>query len=732
LRQVTILYKHTVACLACIILFAVPLTVYSQIVHISGTPDANKIIHSDIILEDIYFEPRMIDNLRNAFYQVPGYTTFAAKREVTFNPENSGKIIIKESGDRVWYLRLRSIDAKSVNIIFSKFRLQKGEKVFIYDNILHSTKGPFTDKNNKPAGTLAIMPVPGEEVIVEYHMKPPYDDSRLEVGQVAHDYIGITGRDTFSKDIYYGASQPCNVDINCESGSNWQLEKNSVVRIIAGGTELGTGFLVNNTKEENIAFVITANHVIRNIQNAVNSIYVFRYESPYCDGPDGTTEYSISGAEMMAEDVNTDFTLVRLISFPPITYRPYLAGWDVRAIIPDNTVTIHHPSGDVKKITTDLDSPVISTFQNLYTNGFWKVLRWEEGTTEGGSSGSPLFNQDNRVVGYLTGGEAVCGNSINDYFARMDIAYDNNPDFYSRLKPWLDPAHTETLVLDGRDPYEDIKAGFDTLCNCEGDSRYLTEYEAPGTGYTTGYNSDSTVMYAEKFLVEPGQELTEVIMEVGDSRMVSNLDSITIFLMTGLNEPETVIARRSLFIREAQDSTPLYFDFLSPIPVPEMFFVAWHLWYKENAADEERQFAVFHGAPVSVSENTAFFNDHLQWYPFFDHQNYPASLNLCVKAITVDSTVVSSLDSIYGNTEMVQLYPNPVSGLLNIKMLDNIYGEVIYSLVNHSGITVMKGCFYPDGSGSVHEINMSALPTGIYYLILKNGDSISSHKLVRK
>jgi hypothetical protein len=692
----------------------------------------DKISSSDIILEEIYFERSLIDSMWTAFYEIPGNSTFAVKKEVSYGPGNTGKTIISETGERVWYLRLRSAGARSLNIIFSKYRLLEGEKVFVYDKNMTTVRGPFTSGNNMESATLAIMPVAGEELIIEYHMRSPYDGERLVVGQVAHDFIGITGGHYLSKDIYFGSSQPCNVDINCEPGMSWQLEKNSVVRIIAGGTELGTGFLVNNTKEENIAFVITANHVIRTAQNAINSIYVFRYESPFCSGPDGPSEYSLSGAEMMAEDANTDFTIVRLITFPPITYRPYLAGWDVRGLIPDNTVTIHHPSGDVKKISTDLDSPVIATFQDLYTNGFWKVLRWDEGTTEGGSSGSPLFNQDHRVVGYLTGGEAVCGNSVNDYFGRMDIAYDRNPDFYGRLKPWLDPARSGVLVLDGRDPYEETKSTVDTLCNCSGDERYLTAYEAPGTGYTTGYNSDSIVMYAEKFLVDPGKELTEVIMEIGDSRFITSLDSITLYLMSGLNEPQSVIARKTIYLKETQDTTDLYFDFFTPLPLPEVFFISWHLWYKENAADEQQQFAVFHGSPVSLSENTAWFKDNVNWHPFYDHPSFPDPLNICVKVLAADSTVFSSLDTIYGSTDLVKLYPNPVSDILIISMMDDVFGEVKYSLVNSMGIKVLQGYFQSDGYGSVHEINLSALTPGVYFLALESNNSFSSHKLVRK
>lgn len=728
---INIKYKLLIRGLVFNVLFVLPLYGYSQILHTQGVPDKNKIIFSDEILVEMSFNPYVIDSMRNAFFETPAATTFAAKQVVNFSPENSGRVIKNESGEMVWYIRIRSEEAKSMNIIFSDFGLLEGEKVFVYDNLMKSLRGPFTWLNNKQVGRLAIMPVIGEEIIIEYHMKTPYRNNRLMIGQIAHDFIGIVGVDE-SKDIYYGNSQPCNVDINCESGSEWQLEKNSVVRIIADGTELGSGFLVNNTGGENIAFVITANHVIRSPEDAINSIYVFRYESPYCDGPDGLTDYTLSGAKMMAEDANTDFTIVRLDDFPPLVYKPYMAGWDVRDIVPERTITIHHPSGDVKKISTDNDPPVIATFQNLYQNGFWKVLQWDEGTTEGGSSGSPLFNHNHRVVGFLSGGEAVCGNSVNDYFARLDIAYDISTDIYESLKPWLDPEDSGILVLDGRDPYEDIKVDFDTLSNCEGDSRYLTEYSLPGTGYTTGFNSDSIIMYAEKFTVNEGMELTEVIMQIGDSKIIQNYDSITVYIMTGLTKPESVIARRSLFIKEARDSSDLYFDFFFPVPLPEIFYIAWQLWYREQALAEHQQFAVFHGAPVSIPENTAYFKDLIDWYPFYDHPNQSDALNLCVKAVIADSTVITGIDKIPGNAEIGYIYPNPVSEKLKIKTLAANHGEIRYSIIDNSGITAMEGYLHYADSGYVFELDVSALTPGIYFITLENEYSFTVYKFIRK
>lgn len=706
-----------------------PFLLLSQLVHEPGFPEADKIIYSDKILEEMFFATEMTDSMRYAFFYEPGTNTFAVEKKVSYSPVNSGITVNSVTGDRVWYLRIRSENARSLNIIFSRFDLRKGEKVFVYDKSMLSVKGPFTYLNNKQGRGLAVMPVPGHEIIIEYHMADTGESERLVIGQVAHDFIGVAGG-IDAKDGFYGNSQSCNVDINCESGRDWQLEKNAVVRIIAGGTELGSGFLVNNTNGENIPYVISANHVIESEQHAFNSVYVFRYESPYCDGPDGSTDYSLSGAEMMAVNANTDFALVRLDDFPPINYKPYLAGWDVSGTVPDSTVSIHHPSGDVKKISTDKDPPVTDTFQDLYDDGFWKVLQWDEGTTEGGSSGSPLFDQDHRVVGLLTGGEAVCGNSVNDYYSRLDITYDLDDEQYRSLMPWIDPARSGITVLDGRDPYAENREGFDTLCNCAGNERYITEYELPGTGYTTGFNSDSLVMYAEKFRVGAGLELTEMIFEVADVNFINSTDSITVYIMSGITEPESELARRTLKIIDARDSSNLYFDFVDPVPLPEEFFVAWHLWYRDEASAEQQQFSVFHGPPVDISNNTAWFKDIISWYPFYEHPYSTDPLSLCVKVITAVNTVYNSIDELIPAVKFMSIYPNPSSGRLRIRLIDDLPGLAGYAVIDNSARIVMKGRYYSTGAGHVHEIDVSGLVPGIYYINVEAPGGSSTDKLI--
>ena len=108
----------------------------------------------------------------------------------------------------------------------------------------------------------------------------------------------------------------------------------------------------------------------------------------------------------------------RFIPFAVIN--PIYAGWSNEFFPPENSVTIHHPNGDVKKISVDNDPAVVTSYSDFDDNAFWNILQWDIGTTEAGSSGAPLFDQDHRVIGILSGGDASCGHSVNDYFLHVN------------------------------------------------------------------------------------------------------------------------------------------------------------------------------------------------------------------------------------------------------------------------------------------------------------------------
>ena len=120
---------------------------------------------------------------------------FAIPVPVNLNPGNAGRIF-QNNNESVWVLGIRSKEAKSLNLILEPFKIPEGAYVYIYDSSKKTIRGAFTDENNSPSGILPTMPVPGEELILEYHVPAGTKwENTLGVSQVSHDFIGVLGSD---------------------------------------------------------------------------------------------------------------------------------------------------------------------------------------------------------------------------------------------------------------------------------------------------------------------------------------------------------------------------------------------------------------------------------------------------------------------------------------------------------------------------------------------------------
>jgi lysyl endopeptidase len=678
---------------------------------------------------EISIESQILQSLAGYKPEKDASFQFAVPVPVNLVPENSGCIV--DMGDEImWIVGIRSKSAQSLNLILGPFHIPAGAYVYIYGEGKEVVRGAFTDENNNPSDMLPTMPVPGEEIILEYHVPKGIKwKGTVGISQVAHDYLGVFGSET-KKDNRFNLSQPCNVDINCPLGSAFQTEKRAVCRLIVRGTELCTGVLVNNTNQQNRPLLLTAQHCIVDQNDANKSLFVFGYESPWCGGPDGRVTHSLSGSVLRSTNANIDFSLVELSSFPPFVYRPYLAGWDVSGIIPQNTVAVHHPDGDVKKISVDLNQPVTSTFTGYLTDGFWKILQWDNGTTEGGSSGSPLFDQDKRVVGILTGGEAVCGRSVNDYFAKLSVSYNLSSLLYQQLKGWIDPAVSGVLQLNGRDPYASNLLTVDTLSNISPAEVLLTtKYSLPGTGYTTGFNSDSLVMYAEHFLNPSGREISEVLIKMSKVNSVLTVDSVLVGVFEEGPIPGTVLASQRIGLNEAKDSFMVKVDFKNTVHVTGNFYIGWRIYYKDRAISETRQFAVFHSSDkILPSLNTAWFNDGTTWKKFTQHSFSPMSVSLDVKVVTTGNSIINEIRDPILTLEEFIVYPNPAKDQVFILSKREVT-ETDLILTDLDG-SIFKKEHLSNLFPGEYRIDVSELNPGVYFLNFISSYIRETHKLV--
>jgi hypothetical protein len=387
---------------------------------------------------------------------------FGYKHKVDYNLDNSGTWISLPNGDRMWHLEIYCPAALSVNLLYNKFWLPEGAKFFIYSNDKKHSIGAFTSVNNKstkenPHG-FATGLVYGEKITLEYYLPESVKETGIiSIACVVHGYRYINLYD--GEDKSYNGSGSCNINVNCPQGDNWQKEKNAIAMIVVGGYRWCSGSLINTTANDARPLFLTANHCMDGHDAEGDSIltswsFYWHYESPNCTSTYDPPYESTSGATLIANNSTSDFALLRLSENPKddSEVTPYYLGWDRTNNPGAGGVGIHHPSGDIKKISlydmTPQSTSYLSNTEDSNAN-HWRVI-WSAGTTEGGSSGSPLVNDSRRVIGQLHGGYASC-NALNspDWYGEFNVSWNNSANPKRRLNNWLDPNNTGVTVLDG-------------------------------------------------------------------------------------------------------------------------------------------------------------------------------------------------------------------------------------------------------------------------------------------
>lgn len=368
----------------------------------------------------------------------------------------------------VWTLSVESKDAEALIFYSDNFQLPRTGKFFVYNPERTKVLGAFTHRNNNEIHTFATEYIEGDKIILEYYQpNTELEQAQIELTEIGYAYRGITKLSS-----EYRSSGDCNVNVNCSEGDNYRQQQRGVCRIQVrmSSQYIGwcTGTLVNNTNYDLKPYLLTAAHCIEDVVSSSyysQFVFYFRYENSGCSvtASEPSRSRSVTGTSVKAYD-NTygsngsDFALMLLSDDIPQSYSPYWCGWDKRNTAVNNGVGIHHPSGDVKKIST-FNTRLQNSSYGSDNATHWYV-EWAEtengwGIMEGGSSGSALFNTDGRIIGTLTGGASGCDVPASykyDVYGKMSWHWSSNGNTNSRkLDHWLDPNETGVNYIDGMD-----------------------------------------------------------------------------------------------------------------------------------------------------------------------------------------------------------------------------------------------------------------------------------------
>lgn len=638
---------------------------------------------------------------------------FAHPFDVSLTLTNSGQWY--DAGQvKVWQLSIRSADAYSLNVIFGRFHLPEKARLYVIGTKSGLIKGAYTSENNSSSQVLAVEPVAGDELLIQY--EEPVEvafPGVLEISRISHDFMGVSSAGDHRP---LGISSSCNVNINCDLANGTENIRDAVCRIIVEGVDLCTGTMINNTDNDGKPYLLTAYHCIENNTQANKSVFLFNYEAPACATVDGDISRSLSGSTLRASFDSLDFALVELTGIIPSDHHHYLAGWNRRSQAPSSTKSIHHPMGDIKKIATDKDVSVVGRYSTDYiNNGFWRILRWENGTTESGSSGGPLFDNTNLLVGTLTGGSATCSTPTNDFFARFNFAWDYRKETNQQLKTWLDPAGTNTDRLEGLRPYKGAELCTPITNIMNSDFHDALQITVGGTrrGYYGGTNTAGFTDFAEQYKLQGNCEIQGVSLGIARAKvsLASAQPYINVQVHEGTSLPGTLLHSQRFNIGDFYAGAMNYLAFSRPVKTSGNFFITYNV--QELSARDT--LAVYLAKRAQDTSNSFFMKNASGWLSYNTQNAQGNGSALLTELIACNLDAATVIDTFNTDAGAV-FFPNPVTGneALVVTTKDQI--EYVESIVVYDLMGKVQNISYSFRTPNELLLNFSGMRSGVYFI----------------
>jgi len=334
---------------------------------------------------------------------------------------------LPESQGAAYVGAVTSVDAWALRLSVDLSPLAADEEVWVIDPISTRAFGPYTARDHAPGGRWLATIEGDTAVLVARSTSGGRPDIRLT--GVAHFFRSVQAAFTKLLD--------CNINIACETSPGIQQLSSGVGLMLIGSTGACSGTLLNNPDTPNVEepYFMTANHCVPDGGPATSVEVIWDYRATQCGTNDppalGTLPRS-NGVALLATNANLDCTLLQLDQVPSGSFGRFYAGWTTDPVtVNQNIIGIHHPQFSHMRISYGVVTG--TNVRSLkYSNQIG--VQWAQGVTEGGSSGSGLFDQATlRYVGNLSNGTV---HNCNNPALNTDN-YGNFRLFFPQGESWL-------------------------------------------------------------------------------------------------------------------------------------------------------------------------------------------------------------------------------------------------------------------------------------------------------
>lgn len=359
---------------------------------------------------------------------------------------NEGVTAVTLDGGLVWTLPISSPNAGAIRVHLENVSLPPNTELYIYSRAGEAF-GPYTTSGPNGTGEFWTQSVFGSEAVLQLHVpgtvnKVALQQMTLSVTEVGHigsrftDNLGVTAAG-------FCGNPSCIVDASCYSGANATKDAIAKMEWIKGAFiyTCTTGLIADTDTSTVKNYCLTANHCLSSDRDAANINFYWRFRTSSCNGSCPSNNgwpYQTSGATLKATGSDGDFTLLEANGTMP-SGSVYM-GFNNSPVAFTNGAALHRVSNPnfgpqvYSEQSVDTSAP---TCQGL-PRGEIIYSRDTLGGTDGGSSGSPVVNASNQVVGQLYG---ACGFNVGD---PCDAASNATIDgalahYWLSVQPFLDP-----------------------------------------------------------------------------------------------------------------------------------------------------------------------------------------------------------------------------------------------------------------------------------------------------